>query len=123
MQNLHQRKIKQKIAKRMVTFSALNYSRPRDDTGKPLLQTRARFYSHHVSSPSSAEVQRTLSDPDLYRDSLKRNKKVKTKLDLCIDNYLWNDTLNSVKYIKNYTLRASQLYLNTRGLANSFSCE
>ncbi|XP_057296896.1 FYVE, RhoGEF and PH domain-containing protein 4-like isoform X2 [Hydractinia symbiolongicarpus] len=85
MQNLHQRKIKQKIAKRMVTFAALNYSRPRDDTGKPLLQTRARFYSHHVNSQPTTEVQRTLSDPDLYRDSLKRNKK--SSDDLLGENY------------------------------------
>ncbi|XP_066922392.1 FYVE, RhoGEF and PH domain-containing protein 4-like isoform X1 [Clytia hemisphaerica] len=59
---------RQKIARCMVRFNALNESRPRTDVGQPVLSEKRRCVTlYHPREPP--ELHRTASDPDLYRRS------------------------------------------------------
>ena len=54
----------------MVRFNALNSSRPRTEVGQPVtLFDKRRCLTVSESPRLSAELQRTFSDPDLYRRS------------------------------------------------------
>ena len=70
MENIHTRKLKQKIARRMVEFSALNNSRIYTDSGQPVMVPRSRSLTQPVEHQWTSQLIRTHSDPELNLVSL-----------------------------------------------------
>ena len=65
MESLRIRKVKQKIATRMVRVNALNKSRPRTDKGQPFLNRDRSLTTTPSTDPRSSRIYRTTSDPEV----------------------------------------------------------
>lgn len=63
---------RQKIARCMIRFNALNSSRPRTDIGQPITfaNKKPRCLTYYEKRRSNNDLVRTLSDPDIYRSTL-----------------------------------------------------